>query len=162
MIFQTGFDFSKSVNPICIASTNYIHIKCQVNKHFVSMLHKSLRKQKMKKRCSHFSFKNKKSGREEKYTNMKIHFHIEIMKDTRSCFNIKYLPFEFVENCYRNSQLQSGREEKMMQAALKKKKNLVVLIELLGLDQKAHTSFILTGSLLARELLMASYRILNT
>lgn len=93
---------------------------------------------------------------------MKIHFHIEIMKDTRSCFNIKYLPFEFVENCYRNSQLQSGREEKMMQAALKKKKNLVVLIELLGLDQKAHTSFILTGSLLARELLMASYRILNT
>lgn len=44
----------------------------------------------------------------------------------------------------------------------KKKKNLVVLIELLGLDQKAHTSFILTGSLLARELLMASYRILNT
>ena len=52
---------------------------------------------------------------------MQIHFHIEIMKDPRSCFNTKYLPFEFVKNCYRNSQLQSGREEKLMQAAFKKK-----------------------------------------
>lgn len=95
---------------------------------------------------------------------MQIRFHLEIMKDPRSCFNIKYLPFEFVKNCYRNSQLQSGREERMMQAALKKKKtNLFfsLLIEVLGLGQKAHTSCILTGSLLARELLMASYGILN-
>lgn len=94
---------------------------------------------------------------------MQIRFHLEIMKDPRSCFNIKYLPFEFVKNCYRNSQLQSGREERMMQAALKKKKQTCssVLIEVLGLGQKAHTSCILTGSLLARELLKASYGILN-
>lgn len=45
----------------------------------------------------------------------------------------------------------------------KKKTNLFfsLLIEVLGLGQKAHTSCILTGSLLARELLMASYGILN-
>lgn len=57
---------------------------------------------------------------------MQIRFHLEIMKDPRSCFNIKYLPFEFVKNCYRNSQLQSGREERMMQAALKKKNKPVL------------------------------------
>ena len=94
---------------------------------------------------------------------MQIRFHLEIMKDPRSCFNIKYLPFEFIKNCYRNSQLQIGREERMMQAALKKKNTFSsgVLIEVLGLGQKAHTSCILTGPLLARELLMASYGILN-
>lgn len=55
-----------------------------------------------------------------------------------------------------------GREDDA--SCFKKKKNTfssVVLIEVLGLGQKAHTSCILTGPLLARELLMASYGILN-
>lgn len=74
----------------------------------------------MKKRCGLLSFKNKQYEWKEKYTHTQIHVHTEIMTDTWRCFNIKYHLFQLLKNRYRNSQLQRGRGEKLMEVALLK------------------------------------------